>query len=68
MKLLASLLILSLACICLIYVGYRFGHRDGLQEQKDPVKILFELCGNGAHLINDGKEYMVVCVPTRVEK
>jgi len=31
--------------------------------ERTPVEVLFELCGNGAPLVKDGKMYMVVCVP-----
>lgn len=60
MKLLASLLILSLACICLIYVGYRFGHSDGILES-DAMAVVKFACVMNTLVVIEGNAYRVKC-------
>lgn len=59
--------IMTYYVICALLSGF-FGYAIGSTEVRDPVKVMFELCGNGAPLVKDGKMYMVVCVPMRIEE
>jgi len=52
--------------ICAGFFGYLVGKTQA-PEPVDPVEVIFELCGNGAPLVKDGKMYMVYCAPMRGE-
>lgn len=57
----------AICAICAGFFGWAVGKTQA-PEPVNPVEVIFELCGNGAPLVKDGKMYMVVCVPMRVIK
>ena len=51
-----------------LYAAYKIDSCKVQPKVQPEVELLFELCGNGAPLANEGELYMVVCIPMEEKK